>query len=92
MVFGINTTRAFGIKFKAAFVDFSMGFAEEIVMNVTSPAEAGATTVIQSQTVSKIANKDLARTASTAIATGLSSAQVRGKIVSIIASATPNLI
>ena len=93
MVFRLNNTaRTFLVKFKAGFVEFSLGFAEEVMMNVTSPAEAGATTLIESQTVAEIVNKDLAKTASTAFVTSLSSPQVRRKIFSIIANATPNLI
>ena len=94
MAFGFNTTRTFVVKFSATVskgaLEFGLGFTEELLYNVTRPAEAGAAELIETQL--PIDSSNWAKTASTAVATTLCSGQIRGKIFSVIAGATTNLI
>ena len=96
MAFGLNKTTAFifkmGERVGTAFAEFSLGFTEELILNGTKPAEAGAMDLIEAKTIKTISHDNLAKTASTAVVKTLSSSQVRGKIFSVIAGATTNLI
>lgn len=95
MPFGIvNKTRAFVFRLGINFVELSVGFTKEIVFNFTHPEKAGAIDLIEAKTIETIpiTSDSLAKTVSTVAVTTLSSYKLRGKIFSVIAGATSNLI
>jgi hypothetical protein len=95
MAFGFNTTKAFIVKFSGkasrGILEFSVGFSEEIVMNVTQPNRAAAID-IDYINLQPIAPDHLAKSASIAVVSSLSSSQVRGHVCAIIKAATYNIV